>query len=626
MMRILRLLPALLLLASADAMGQPVPVVEPGTIVTIAIDPPLPLIASRDSLGRVTLAYATEVAGDVRMIGRKSGKFTWERGETPRFPVTLRVPDRAEAGETNLAFVAFEAADGGVGSVPIRVRVGTTRRIEIQLIGNREAAGRGEAVRFAYVLTNMGNAGDSVAMSIETNLGEQPDVIPPAIWLAPFEEKSGEFDISVPADAVVGSEVYVRLSAVVDARSVSAHSTVHVLPEKGLFPDLVQIPSTVFLGSTVTTSDGTARTQPVVAATGTGRLGRDTELVFNYRYMPRGGSVYAFRGLLSGPRLFVGVQRPRWGASAGDLSVWTSDLLGFQLQGRGLQGSWRSGNLTVQGLAARPTGLNGNGLAGHVASAEIGFGTPALRTAVLGASTKRSDELGVPESSVQTALGRFEGSRGGHLLSVDAGPMRVSNLNTLETEFGPSVDARYAFEGRQADVDLRFRRLPELLADPRLPPNELRAVASVRPTRVLTASATLFDEAVPRSLQFAGTRARGARASLRWGESTWAVGLTGSVRRVQGVVDENRRLGRLDATLRAGAFTFDGSLGLGTTRIGISSELAELYRVGGSWVADRGMVAFHVTVSDDILQPASTLLDAYGSYRINEVMELYGSA
>lgn len=625
-MRVRALVLAFLFLIPRAVSGQGVPVVEPGAVVTVTIDPPATLSANRDSLGRITLAYATEVAGEVRMIGGKSGSFTWERGEKPRFPVTLRVPGRAQAGETQLALVAFETEDGRVGSVPVRVHVRAVRRVEVQLAGASQAAGRGEAVSFSYMLTNMGNTGDSVALSLETNLGEQPGVIPAAIWLAPFEEESGRFDISVPTDAVVGSEVYVRLSAVLEGNSVTAHSTVAVLPEKGLFPDLVQIPSTVFLGSTLTASEGTARTQPVVAATGSGKLGRDTELLYNYRYMPRGGSVYAFRGLLSGPRMFVGVQRPKWGAALGDLSVWTSDLLGFQLQGRGVQGSWQSGRLSVQGLAARPTGLNGNVLGGHVASAEIGFGKPTVRGAIIGASTERSDEIGAPESSVQAALARFQGSHRGHLLSVDAGPMRVANLRTMETEFGPSVDARYAYEGRGSDVDIRFRRLPDLLADPRLPPNELRAVGSVRPTRVLTASATLFDEAVPQSLQFAGTRARGARAGLRWGESSWAIGVTGSIRRVQGVVDETRRLGRMDATLRAGDFSFDGSIGLGTTQVGLNSELAELYRIGGSWLADRGMVTFHVTVSDDILQPASTLLDAYGLYRINEVVELYGSA
>jgi hypothetical protein len=175
-------------------------------------------------------------------------------------------------------------------------------------------------------------------------------------------------------------------------------------------------------------------------------------------------------------------------------------------------------------------------------------------------------------------------------------------------------------------VDLRFRELPDLLSDPRLPPSELRAVGTVRPARTLSVSGTVYDEAVPQSLQFAGTRARGARTGLRWGERTWAVGLTGDFRTVRGVVDETRRLGRLDATLRAGDFTFDGAVGLGTSRVGAQMELAELYRVGGSWLAERGMVTFHVTMSDDILQPTSTLLDAYGTYRVSRVVELYGAA
>jgi hypothetical protein len=399
-----------------------------------------------------------------------------------------------------------------------------------------------------------------------------------------------------------------------------------VLPERGLFPDLVHIPTTVFLGSTLTSFEGASQTEPVVAMTGKGSLGRDTELLFNYRYMPRGGSVYAFRGLLSGPRLLIGLERPHWGTAAGDLNIRTSDLLGFQLQGSGLQASWRARGLSVKGMAARPTGLDGATLDGHVAAAEIGVAAGPTRGALIATSSKRSDALGTPESSVQAALARIQTTTGGHWFGIDAGPMQVSNRRTAETETGPSVDARYVFRGPRTDVDLRFRKLPDLLSDPRLPPSEMRAVGTVRPSRALSASGTVYDEAVPQSLQFAGTRARGARAGLRWGESTWAVGLTGDFREVKGVVDETRRLARVDATLRAGDFTFDGSLGLGTTQIGAEAELAELFRIGGSWIAERGMVTFHVTMSDDILQPASTLLDAYGVYRLNEVVELYGAA
>lgn len=625
-MRILLLIVALLLVIPPEVHGQGSPLVEPGAVVTVTIDPPGPMTIQRDSVGRLTLAYAIEVAGDVRMIGRKSGSMAWEHGEKPRLPVTLRVPDRAEAGERELAIVAFEGADGQTGSVPVRVRVRAIRKIMVQLVANGDAAARGEDASFSYVVTNQGNAGDSVALSLDTNLGERSGAIPRAIWLAPYQEKEGRVDLVVPPEAPAGSEMYVRLSAKLADASAADYATVGVLPERGLFPDLVQIPSTVFLGSTLSSQDGTPRTRPVVAATGNGKLGQDTELLFNYRYMPRGGSVYAFRGLLSGPRLFVGIQRPGWGAALGDLNIRTSDLLGFQLQGRGLQAAWHAGNLTAQGLATRPTSVDGTALDGHVAAAEVGFGTATLRGALLGASTERSDQFGAPESSVQAGLARLQGSRGNHWFGVDAGPMKVSNLRTSETEAGPSVDARYTYQAQRADMDLRFRKLPDLLADPRLPPSEVRAIATVRPTRTLSATGTVYDEAVPRSLQFAGTRARGARAGLRYGESRWGLGFTGSVRRVQGVVDETRRLGRLDATLRSGDFTFDGSIGLGTTRIGASTELAEFYRLGGSWLAEEGMVSFHITVSDDILQPASTLLDAHGSYRLSDVVELYGSA
>jgi hypothetical protein len=575
-MRRFVLLLAALWSVAPGALAQDIPLVEPGAIVTTTVRPPGALTSGRDSAGRLTLAYAIETAGQVRTIGQKVGSFSWGEGEEARLPVTLRVPDRAEAGDRDLATVAFESLEGRTAIVPVRVRIEAIRKIDLQLVGHQGAVERGEVVTFSYVLTNLGNAGDSVSLSVETNLGNTEGRVPPFVWLAPYEERNGTFELPVPADETPGAEIYARLSARVAEETETAHTTVVVLPERGIFPNLVQIPTTVFLGSTLTTVDGGRQTRPVVSFSGAGRLGRETELLFNYRYMPRGGSVFAFRGLLSGPRVFVGLERPSWRAAAGDLNIRTSDLLGFQLQGRGLQAAWMTGPVSLKGMAARPTGLDGSTLDGHVAAAEVGFEAGGMRGAVIATSSERSDVLGVPESAVRAALARLHVSRGPHWVGVDAGPMSVANLRTSETESRPAVDARYVYRGARADADLVYRNLPDLLSDPRLPPSEVRAVGTVRPTRALSASGTLYDEAVPRSLQFAGTRARGARAGLRWNESTWTVGLSGDLRTVSGEVDETRRMGRVDAILRAGDFTFDGSLGLGTTRVGGKAELAAL--------------------------------------------------
>jgi len=620
---------ALLCSAVSRAAAQDPPLAAPGAVVTITVHPPDGLTDSRNEEGQLSLAYAIEPSAGVRSIGQRSGSFSWERGEPIRFPLTLRVPDRAEAGERELAIVAFESPSGEVASVRVRARIQAIRHLDLQLVSGAEVVERGDRVSFTYALANLGNAGDSVSLSVETNMGPPPGTVPRSVWLAPYEERSGSFEIEVPADGDSGtevSEVYVRMSARVADQTVFDHVTLAVLPERGLFPDLVQIPSTVFLGSSVRSVDGRRQTDPVVAVSGHGELGRDTDLLFDYRYVPEGGSVFAFRGLLSGPRLLIGVENPKWDVAVGDLTSRTSDLLGFQLQGRGAQAGVRRSGLSLQGMAARPTGLDGAAISGHVAAAEIGFARGGARGALLAASTERRDPLGTTENSVRAALGRFQVSRGEHWLGIDAGPMEVANLSTFETETGPAVDARYSFRGTGSDVDLIYRKLPGLMSDPRLPPSEMRAVGTVRPARSLAVSATLYDEAAPRSLELPGTRARGARAGVRWNESSWTIGLTGDLRRVRGRVDEDRRMGRVEGTLRAGEFTFDGTLGLGTTTIGEDTELAELYRAGGAWLTERGMATFHVTVSDDVLQPTSTLLDAYGLFRLSELVQLYASA
>lgn len=627
--RLARVFLALLAIVARGTSAQEPPDADPGSIVTVTVKPPPALIADRDSLERLTLAYAVETAAGVRSIGGRSGSFTWERGEPARLPVTLRVPDRAEAGERELAIVAFESLSGRSASVRVLVHVRASREVGVQLVSSAEVAERGERVAFTYVVSNRGNAGDSVYLSVETNLGSRNDLVPGAVWLAPYEERTGTFELPIPADETARSkaqELYVRISARISDEAVFAHRTVAVLPDRGLFPDLVQIPSTVFVGSSVTSADGTRQTDPVVAVSGEGRLGRETELLYSYRYLPRGGSVFAFRGLLSGPRMLVGVENPDWSAAIGDLSARTSDLLGFQLQGRGAQAGARSGGWSFVAMAARPTGLDGATVEGHVNAAEVGLERGPVRGGILAASTERADALGTTEHTVRAALGRFQLDGGRHWLGVDAGPMEVANLRTGEFLRGPAVDARYLYRGDRGDLDLLYRELPDLLSDPRLPPSEVRAVGTLRPSRPLSLSATFYDEAAPRSLDLAGTRARGARAGIQWNQPSWTVGFTGDVRRVSGRVDEHRRLARIDATVRAGDFTLDGTLGLGTTTEDAEQELAELYRVGGAWLTERAMTTFHVTVSDDVLQPKSTLVDAYGLFRLSELVELYASA
>ncbi len=617
---------AVLFVADSPSTAQEAMEARPGTVMTLIVRPPADLQEGHDPEDDLVLGYAIEAAGGFQLVGSRSGAFTWLAGEEVLFPLTLRVPDRAEAGETRVAVIAFETLDGRSGSVSAVARVSATRELHVELAADRESAARGDPLIFRYSVSNRGNAGDSVALVLETNGGPAPTSVPQAIWLAPFEQRRGEFAYTVPADAKPGTQGYVRLTARAGDAISADFATFGVTPDRGMFPDFVHIPTTVFFGSTLTSFDGSRQTQPVVAFSGQGSLSPGTEVLFSYRHVPSGGSVYAFRGLLSGPRLLVGVRRPEWEAVGGDIDVRASELLGYQLQGRGIMAGWRPGAAAIQGLAARPTGLDGSTVAGHVLGAEAGLDLSGIRAGVIATSTERSDPAGLPESAVRAALASAEGSAGRHWLRLDAGHMAVRNDRTGQAVAGLALDARYAFRSGPADVDFRYRTLPDLASDPRLPPREVRAVGTARVSARVSAVATVYDEAGPQSLWLDGSRVRGTRAGLRWGGNAWTLGLTGEDRTTRGTISGHRRTGKLEATLRTGRFTLDGSVGLGVSSVGDITELAELYRVGATWLGRRGMASLHMTVTDDILQPTATLLDAYGVLQVAPSIELYGSA
>ncbi len=609
---------SLALLVPAEALAQDVEA-APGDVVTAPVPVPEELLDSSEPV----ISFAVEAPGAVAVVSPRAGTFTWEAGDPLLLPVTVRVPETVRAGRLYGLNVTFAVAGRDSRTVRVPIVVRAAHVVTVDLAVTADLVERGGTATFRYTVSNRGNSADSVRLQLLAAGAGPPSGLPEKIWLEPFETREGEFSLSVPSAAPVGKSEYVRLTAHGTDTQGADFTTFIIGAEQGLFPNLVQVPTTIFLGSTLSTNGTVTETQPVLAVTGGGTVARDTDVLFSYRLHPEGSVGYAFRGLFAAPGAFVAIRRPSWEAAAGDLNPRISPLLGYSHQARGVNGTWRAGPLSLNAIGGRPLAQNGGVSDGHVAAVELGYRLGFTQTAVLLSSTERSSP-GVAESSVQAALFRLDGGIDDHAFGVDAGPMRIEDRGTGEVEQGPSLAARYAYRNQGRSLDLRALMLPKLAADPRLPTSQVRASGALPIRGTLTFRGSAFSEEAARTSFLEGSRVVGGEVGLRKGFADWSLSLSAVGREVTGRTDGANRNLRLDASTYVGELRLDGTIAVGHSRLDDVSEFFQRYRVGASWRDSRASFNANLTYSDDLLQPASLLVDVSGAYWLSSRVELFG--
>lgn len=608
----------LVLLTPTSGLAQSIEA-RPGDVVTAPVALPANLLEATDG----SVSYAVEAPAGVVVISPMSGTFVWQKGDPLVLPVTLRVPSSVRAGPLRGLNVTFAIAGHETRTVPISVTVRSAPDLSVDLVAIEEMVKRGGAATFRYVISNRGNTEDSVRLQVMAAGSGAPSGLPNAIWMGPFEVREGEFSVAVPSTAPVGKSEYVRLTAEGRDTQASDHATFMITADQGLFPNLVQIPTNIFLGSTVSTNGVVTETAPVLSVSGGGRVGHDTDVLFSYRLHPQGTIGYAFRGLFSEPGFLLAVRRPTWEVAGGNLNPRISPLLGYSHQSRGVNAEWRAGHVSLNAIGGQPLGADGGVSPGHVAALELGYRLASTRTAILLSSTER-ETSGAAASSVRAALFRVDGQVSDHKFGIDAGPMRIEDRITREVEAGPSVDARYAYRKGARSLDLRAMYLPKFAADPRLPASQLRAAGSLPLVGGLMARASAFNEEAARTSHLEGSRVLGAEAGLRLGTTGWSAGLAAVGREVTGRTEGGRRNIRLDGSTRVGTVNLDGTIAFGESRLEDVSEFFQRYRLGASWRGPRTSFNANLTYSDDLLQPASFLVDFSGTYQVTNRVEVFG--
>ncbi len=349
-----------------SAAGQEAPAAASGSVVTVPVRILGPVVAAATrGDGTLGVRFSVEATDRVRLLAPSRGRFEWTKHEAPLFPITLALPRRLPAGRFTAASVSFEAG-GASATVDVPVQIPVRREIQLTLHAYEPSLPAGGEVRLRYIVANLGNDVDSVRLEPVLSSGLGIASSPPLLVLPAYSDTAGELRIQASTGAMPGQIAFVRLSVPDRGPRATAMAELAITGQTGWLADFVHVPTTAFLGSTFGEEGGA---HPVLAVQGGGDVGRQTSLWFMYRSLWADGGMPVFRGYEYGPRFQVGVRHGPLEVSIGDLSVPTSALAGYYLQGSGVGAAWRSGRVDVSAMLAQPRSSDGS-RSGHLGLAQ----------------------------------------------------------------------------------------------------------------------------------------------------------------------------------------------------------------------------------------------------------------
>ena len=605
-------------------------VFEVGAVATVPIEVPEEYArrqAPDESTGESRLQYSVGLTPGFRLIGERNGSISWREGERAVLLLTIQLPAQAPGGRINVGSVQF-AGDEGLGpQVAVAVHVAHTRGFDLAARASTISAEPGSSLEIGYDLIGFGNVGDTVRVSVETGPGFDPSTEARAVWLPAFGRRSGQLTARIAPDAEPGTELYLRVLGRNGEHREKATVRVFVRGPEGPLPGLAHVPTSIFLGSTLTAMGGQTSSDPLFGISGRGEIARNTEILFSYRTSDSRSSSFVFQDVYSSPRLQLGVRRPGWSVLAGDVDVRTSDLLGYYLAGRGAAGSWSRGRGFISAIGARPQSADGRLLDGHVAEIEAGWGEERARISGLLSSTDRSNVIGLPGSRTQAALARVEGRPArGHIYSVDAGWMRIRDNETGQESAGPSFNVRYSFRDVERSLDLTARRRPMSSADPRIPPQLFQLSGSARISEQATVLGAVFDEVLPAGFGVEETHSNGGYLGVRLGRRPLAAEITARVRARYG--GRTGHLGTVRGAVwtRAGPVDLDATVEFGPESMTGRSGTFREYRLGASLRRGHTWARLSARYTSDLRRPSLFLYEGYLSHHVGSKLEAYVSA
>ncbi len=543
--------------AAAPLAAQGGPEVRPGQVSTV------PVSAPAGAPGPVR--YRLEPAAGVRLFSATRGSARSGGAGEVRFPVTLSLAGGRAPGPVHLAAVELRYADGAVRQVSLVGEVPRVRGLTAALDSGAAAVPRGGAGPVGFTVANLGNAPDTVSLRLVAERGWTGAHA--RMVLAAGERRRGTLRLLASDDVREGDVSGLRLTVEGTGTAVQARGRARAVRDPGPYGALVQVPATVFVGSSADRTPG-GDAPLTLAVEGGGFVSPDTRVRFAFRrdgeygYLP-----FAFHRAVAAPRLFLGVYRGDLLAEAGDVSVLSTGLTGRSLWGRGASVRAGVGPVKVEAFAAGPRPESGR--TGHRAYARAAFPAGAAEWWVAASAQSQGALVVAGEERVRAATVGGSGRSGRHRWSAEAGAMSL-DAGRDRRRRGGALEVTYGYAGDGSSLDARVRRVP---FSPRWGGSGPSEAALSGSTRRGPWRASAWGSATESSYPGVGdARTRSAGARLGWGRARW-LGVGGRVHEYRGLLGPSADLHRRTAFVDAGGV-------LGPLRLDATAEAGRRERGG----------------------------------------------
>jgi hypothetical protein len=327
-----------LLAGGADLLAQEA--VAPGAVVTRAV--PWAWISERCAGGGAS--YRISAAPGVRLMDASAGRV----GAGEAVLVTLATPANAAAGSLTAAQV--EITCGGQSQpFPITLSVEARSRVLLEVMaGSALRISNGRVTHLPIVLTNAGNAPDSVRLSFDPMAPLAVVVQSPAVLLAAGERRAVRLAIEALPSSASGERDVILVAQGQNGRGprVAYRIPIAVASQGQGGAAAGAVRSAVFVGGN---EDGAVEGTAFRLSSGLGS-GRSATLEFRNR---SSAMVHpALHRTLIGPEFLVGYQAPGLQLFAGDVNGYAGVLAGHSVSGRGASVAYQTGDVLLTSIAA----------------------------------------------------------------------------------------------------------------------------------------------------------------------------------------------------------------------------------------------------------------------------------
>lgn len=541
-----------------DTAAARTPTLDAGQVATVVVQVPAP--AELDSA-----RYSLELDEGYRAFIPVEGSVE-RMGDLFFVPVTFSTPRQLPAGR----LVAGHATVRVAGRAPIHrelaIRIRERRDVVFELGADEITVAPDAVTGVPFLARNRGNRADTLYVDIQAGEGWSL-VSDGRVILEPGDSASGALRIAAPVNASPGDRQVVLVTARTAAGQQTRTVDLSVVSASGWLGDLAQVPSSVFVGQSLGTGSS-----PVVALTGGGKIGPDTEIRLDIRHSDDGIVDPALQRQVAGARLRAAVIRPGLRVEAGDVYGFETTLSGSLRQARGLRSSYDpAGPLSFRGIAALPMGFGGRADGGHILNGEAGLDTDYGQFDLL-AGDLLHPTLGTAAETRTTGAGlRWTGGVGVHDARLEATVVRFSAADSIQRT-GPAVNLEYQLSAEGVNGRIRLRRTPDAATGSGGQGNELSGSlsAALAPRRLYLVGWGYTTE--QNLLGYASrTTSMAANLGLRGniGPLQLQLGGTRSERATTTAVDSfdfARNTARAEAIYTRGSFSLQSNAELGTSR------------------------------------------------------------